>query len=155
MNKSELVTEIEGRFNGTVISQGAGNDEFGATTYNWKVKVVNGMSANVLHIPVIVFDDGGAGEDAYYRDGIPVYPVSRDGEVLEATNYWRDLVLAKIADLKTNDQVKTARIDWINEVDRIAKVTGYVENAGSVDEKVYLVYEDKNSTLQSQLVNAA
>ena len=150
MNKSELVTEMEGRFNGTVISQGAGSGESGATTYAWAVKVVNGMSANVLHIPVIVFDDGGAGEDAYYRDGIPVYPVSREGETLEATHYWRDLVLAKIADLKTNDQVKTARIDWVNEVDRIAKVTGYKDNAGDLNEMEYLVYEDKSSVLQTQ-----
>lgn len=149
MNKTELITEVEGRFDGTVITQGDADVQPGTNNnaYHWQVKVVKGMTANVINIPVIVFDEGGS-EEAYYRDGIPVYP-RVEGQTYEASNEWRDLVAAEIASRKASGSgnLKTARIDWVDEDSRIAKVTGYFDNAGNIEEKEALVYEDNTSTL--------
>ena len=151
MNKAALITEIEARYDGEVIVQGDADVQPGTNNnaYNWQVKVVNGLSANIINIPVIVFDEGGS-EEAYYRDGIPVYPrANPEGTVNDASSIWRDAVAAELATRKTNGtgDLKTAVIDWVDEENKIAKVTGYFTGTGGVEEKEALVYEDNTSTL--------
>lgn len=150
MTKAELLTEITTRY-GPLLLEKLMNENDPASYGKWyqlllSVQVNNTAFNQTVHI--IVYDEGGAGEEAYYRDGIPVDRVGYS----DTTSSFKDTVEAEILAKVTAGTIEKGSIRELDEEKKHAVVEVYMLDTGTLYNRLYFCWEDTGMTLQFQQI---
>ena len=92
----------------------------------------------------MVYDEGGAGEEAYYRNGMPVDNV----DYSDTTSSFKDIVEAEILSKVTAGTIEKGSIRELDEEKKQAVVEVYMLDTGTLYNRLYFCWEDISLTLQ-------
>jgi hypothetical protein len=86
-------------------------------------------------ITVIVIDRGGAGETAYVKEGVPSF--------IKDDTFRQEVITAVALVQAGNPDLEYYKIDFCDEVNEVAKITGYLWNSAQsiVEEVSYISYK--------------
>lgn len=152
MLRSEIQADIASRF-GTIIREDMQNVDSQVTDgYRWyraMCRLDVGVSSEVMAVNYIVYDEGGAGEAAFYKGALPEKPVTKN----EATDSFRQTVKAEIASHEAAGTIKKGTIEYCDEEKELAVVDVYMlDGSSNLVNRKYLAFMDNTETLDFQRI---
>lgn len=148
MTKSELLTDIETKLDGTALVSVLIESNPYFNHYSATIKIIKNLVAEVQSVQYFVFDEGTGNEEAYYRIELPISAI--DDSL--STNDFRDTVETSIANKITAGQIEKGTITEIDEEKERAVVSVYMIDTAILYNRLYLVWNDKDSVLQFQQI---
>ena len=148
MNKAELIIDMESRLDGTALVQVLIESDPHFNHYYAVIKIIKNLVAEVQSVQYFVFNEGTGSEEAYYRIELPLPTID---ESLSTTSF-RDTVEAGIATRITAGIIEKATITEIDEEQERAIISVYILDTGTLYNRLYLIWNDKDSTIQFEQI---
>jgi len=150
MTKAELIAELNTKY-GELLESKLMNENDPPSYGKWYLlvfKALRNESAFNQSVHIVVYDEGGAGEAAYYKDGIPPDKI----EYNDTTSAFRQAVEDGIAAKVTAGAIEKGSIREIDEEKKMAIVEVYMLDTGTLYNRLYLCWEDTDEIIQFERI---
>lgn len=150
MTKAELIAEINTNY-GPLLEEKHMNPNDPASYGKWYqllLQVVKNQASFHQVVHIIVYDEGGPTEEAYYKDGMPEDQVDYDN----TTTAFREAVETSIQNKVDTGVIEKGSIREIDEEKKKAVVEIYMMDTGTLYNRLYLVWEDNTQTMQFEKI---